>query len=281
MISYLNSLKRKKATKLVAVVVPISNRAELTPEEQISKRHLFHLLGKYNKYLVLPKSLRVELSGFKYKRFDDKFFGSAAAHSKLLLSPAFYNAFKDYQYILIYHLDALVFSDKLEQWCEADYDFIGPPWIKHEEAPYHGNPLYEGKVGNGGFSLRRVESFLKVINSSKYFVNPSEYWSLNYASEPWHVKLANYPKKLLKGLKVFNNARREISMYGKNEESFWATRAKHYSPLFRIPSVEVALRFGFECVPKYCFEKNNYTLPFGCHAWHKYDREFWEPYLLK
>jgi len=39
--------------------------------------------------------------------------------------------------------------------------------------------------------------------------------------------------------------------------------------------------FSFEVGPKHCFEKNNQTLPFGCHAWAKYDREFWKPYLLK
>jgi hypothetical protein len=26
---------------------------------------------------------------------------------------------------------------------------------------------------------------------------------------------------------------------------------------------------------------NNHRLPFGCHAWPRYDRMFWEPYLVK
>jgi hypothetical protein len=32
--------------------------------------------------------------------------------------------------------------------------------------------------------------------------------------------------------------------------------------------------------PRLCFELNGRKLPFGCHAWQRYDRGFWEPYLL-
>ena len=271
----------KKKRKRVAVVVPLSTRSELTSEEQISLRHLVHFLGDYDKFLVVPKSHQMKLPGFGIKPFDNKFFGSASAHSKLLLSPIFYKTFMDYTFILIYHLDALVFSDQLTHWCEMDYDFIGPPWIKHPEAPYAGNLTYEGKVGNGGFSLRRIEAFLKVIYSKKYFIHPSEYWDVTYAKKPNYIHYLDFPKKIIKHLGIRNNARWEMSRYTRNEESFWANRAISYYPQFKIPPVEVALRFAFECVPKYCFQQNNYTLPFGCHAWHKYDRDFWEPYLRR
>ena len=120
--SIISNLFRKKASKLVAIVVPMSNRAELTSDEEISFRHLLHYLGKYDKYLVVPKNLQVDFPGFGIKRFDNRFFGSLAAHTKLVLSPRFYKAFSDYKFILIYHLDSLVFSDQLTDWCEMDYD---------------------------------------------------------------------------------------------------------------------------------------------------------------
>lgn len=270
---------KKHPSRLVAVVVPMSNRKELTPEEEISIRHLLHFLGKYDKYLVVSKTLQVKFPGFGTKRFDDKFFGSAAAHSRLLLSPIFYKAFIDYQFILIYHLDALVFSDQLTQWCEMDFDFIGAPWIKYDGAPYAGMIGFEGKVGNGGFSLRKTESFLKVIYSPRYYIKPAT-WKTYYASKPKHVQHLNLPKKILKRLKICNNARWEMSRYGRNEELFWANRATHYYPEFRIAPIEIALQFAFECAPRLCFEKNDHNLPFGCHAWQKYDRSFWEPYLI-
>lgn len=274
----------RQALKLVAVVVPLSNRKEFTPDEEISLRHLMHFLGKYDKYFVAPKGLHVDYPGFGVKKFDNKYFGSPRAHKNLMLSPKgyFYKAFSDYKYVLIYHLDSLVFSDQLKEWCEMDFDVIGAPWIKHKDAPYAGKPEIEGKVGNGGFSLRKIESFLKVINSPRYFIEPAKYWEMYYASKPKLEQYINLPKKFLKYLKIFNNAKWEMAKWDSLiEESFWTNRAMHYYPEFKIAPLELALRFSFECVPRYCFEKNNNNLPFGCHAWQKYDRKFWEPYLLK
>ena len=266
---------------MVAVVVPLSNRPTFTPEERISLRHLERFLGKYDKYFVIPKNLQVSHAGFGIKRFENKFFGSLSAHNRLLLSPRLYKAFIDYTFILIYHLDALVFSDELMEWCEMDFDFIGPPWIKHKHAPYAGNPGYEGKVGNGGFALKKVESFLKVFYSPKRGTDPSVYWDEFYASKPKHIQCLNLAKRYLKRFRVFNNASWEASRYPKNEEHFLANRATHYYPRFKIAPLKVALRFGFECVPRYCYKINDYTLPFGCHGWPYHDRDFWEPFLLK
>jgi hypothetical protein len=268
-------------SKLVAVVVPLSNRSVLTEEEKISFKHLTHYLGKYDRYLIAPPGLSVDFHGFGIKRFDGKFFGSATAHSRLLLSPIFYKSFLNYKFILIYHLDSLVFSDELAKWCEMDFDFIGPPWIKHDDSPYRGNLGYEGKVGNGGFSLRKVESFLKVIYSPISAIDPFNLGPSSAGHENKGFEIAKSFKRVLKRLKIFNSARWEMYRYAKNEEHFWANRAKHYYPEFKIAPVEMALSFGFECVPRYCFEQNDFSLPFGCHAWFKYDREFWEPYLLK
>lgn len=271
----------KRQTKVVAVVVPMPNRSELTPDEKISFRHLLHFLGGYDKYLVVPKSLKLNYPSFGIKRFSDKFFGSTKAYTKLILHPSFYEAFSEYRYILVYHLDALVFSDQLLEWCGADLDLIGAPWIKHPQAPFAGMPAFEGKVGNGGFSLVNIESSLRVIYSPRYHLHPPSYWEKSYGSKPAHVKLFHLPKKYLKHLRIFNNARWEMARWNGSADNFWTNRANHYYPEFKIASVETALRFAFECMPRYCFELTNHKLPFGCHAWARYDREFWEPYLLR
>lgn len=44
--------------------------------------------------------------------------------------------------------------------------------------------------------------------------------------------------------------------------------------------LEVGLRFGFEMWPSQSFERAIDRLPFGCHAWAKYDRSFLEPFLI-
>ena len=270
----------EKPNKLVAVVVPLSNRTTFTEDEKISLKHLLHFLPEYDKYFIAPEGLGVKVQGVDNKYFNAKFFGSLSAHNRLLLSEIFYQTFSDYRFILNYHLDSLVFSDQLTEWCEKDYDFIGPPWIEHEDAPYSDYPIYNGKVGNGGFSLRKIESFLKVLNSRKRYMDASALRAL-YSAEPWYARFLKFPKKYMRYFPHFNNVKFEIAKFRDNEEAFWSNRAQHYYPAFKIPSVETALQFGFECVPEYCFKVNNRTLPFGCHAWPKYDRVFWEKYILK
>ena len=268
-------------SKLVAIVVALSNRAYLTDTEQISLKHLLHYLGRYDKCIIIPEGLDFSLPGFDAVRFDDKYFGSVDAHRSLLFSPQYYQAFSGYKFILSYHLDALVFSDELKEWCDMNYDFIGPPWIKHKDAPYYGNKDYEGKVGNGGFSLKKVRSFLEIFNSTEYGIDPAEYWDKYHARQRLPRRILNWPKKLLMKSHRYNNVWWEIERWNRNEDLFIADRAIHYYPEFKIAPMDVALHFGFESVPRHCYELTGHKLPFGCHAWERYDREFWEQFLLK
>ena len=261
--------------KKVAIVVPLSNRAELYPDEEISLRHLTHYLGKYDKYLIVPEELEIHIPDFDLARFDAQYFGSAAANTRLMLSPLFYERFQNYEYILIYHLDALVFSDQLEYWCDAGYDYIGPPWFPADDMPWVSEP----GVGNGGFCLRKIESCLKVLNSSNYRLDPDVYWQ-RIKKKPLWQQIVRYPQKYKKKVHYFNNIRREIDEFDNNEDLFWWNRAAHYYPEFKFAPIDVAMRFAFEGEPRQCFEQIGNQLPFGCHAWPRYDREFWEPFLL-
>ncbi len=244
----------KKPSKRVAIVVPMSSRTGLTPDEQISLRHLRHYLGRYDKFMIAPPGVEMPFDDFTVKRFAPSFFGSIRAHMNLLVSPKFYNAFKDYQFILIFHLDALVFSDQLEEWCARDFDYVAPPWIKYPGAPYEGLPI-ENKVGNGGFSLRKVSSFLNVLKKVR---------------KPEFTR--SYLRRILRRGKKFEHR--------GGEDIFWALHATGFVPDFKLAPLETALEFGFECNPRLCFEINHQQMPFGCHAWPKYDRAFWDPHLL-
>ena len=150
-------------SKIVAIVVPLSTRPGLDADEEISLRHLLHYLGKYDKFMIAPQNMDVDYPGFQIQRFDQSYFGSAIAHARLQFSPEFYEAFCDYKYIFVYHLDALVFSDQLLEWCNRDFDFIGAPWFQCEAAPW----VREPHVGNSGFALLKVRSFLRVLYSRR------------------------------------------------------------------------------------------------------------------
>jgi Protein of unknown function (DUF5672) len=269
-------------SKTVAIVIPMHNRKELTSDEQISFKHLSHYLNAYDKYLVVPEMLDLSLPGCMVMRFDNQYFGSVEAYTRLMLTEHFYRAFDDYKYMLIYHLDALVFSDQLLEWCETDLDYVGPPWFPCDDSPWVKTP----RVGNGGLSLRKISTFLRVFHSEKYWVHPNEYWHALYADKPAHVRMFNWPRKFAKRLLPFNNARHEMAQWHlrpdgtKNEDHFWSDRAIHYYPELKVASFDVGLRFAFEVAPRLCYELNQRKLPFGCHAWPRYDRRFWEQFLL-
>lgn len=262
--------------KLVAVVVPGHDRDGLTDDERTSVRHLMHHLGRYDKYMVLPKGRSAPVPGFRVESFDGRYFGSAESNKRLLLSRHFYERFLDYRYILIYHLDALVFRDALREWCATGLDYIGAPWLRSYEHPERGF----SRVGNGGFSLRRIDGLLRVFDSPRYTIHPDRYWERSHQWKPWYGRLANLPRKYLKRLHRFNGPRRDMKTFQRNEDHFWSRRAQRYHPGFRVASVDTGLRFAFERAPRYCFERNGRQLPFGCHAWPRFDRAFWEPYLL-
>jgi hypothetical protein len=264
------------AAKTVAVVVSLSDREGLTSDEETSLRHLVHFLGKYDKYFVAPKGVKVPHPGFEVKRFPGRFFGSPAANGRLMLSATFYSAFRDYKYVLVHHLDALVLEDRLEEWCATGLDYIAPPWLKCDDSPWVDVP----RVGNGGFSLRKVDSHLKVIHSRRFQEPPDQYWERFASGKPPRVRYANVWRKYLKRLRMFNGARWQMRRSGANEDYFWSDQATHFYPEFKVASFQEGLRFAFEVAPRLCFELNGGRLPFGCHAWPRYDRAFWEPYLL-
>ena len=63
-------------------------------------------------------------------------------YSALMVAPAFYKAFADFRFVLIYQLDCLVFVSKLLYRCAMDYDYIGAPWLDVDfGAPFNVEPL--------------------------------------------------------------------------------------------------------------------------------------------
>ena len=263
-------------SKTVAIVVPLSSRPGLTRDEEVSLRHLQHHLGKYDKFMLASQSLPITRPPFEVKRFDDHYFGSAKAHARFQFSPELYEAFIDYKYILMYHLDSLVFSDQLMAWCARDFDFIGAPWFPGESTPW----AKEKGVGNSGFSLHKVRSFLRVIYSPNRMIDPAVEWEA--------FQKNGSARSLLRTCRRWfffrNNVRSHMSSWLAEphgaSDTFFSFHAKRYFPEFHIATPEEALQFAFETDPRGCFRRSDGKLPFGCHAWGFYDRAFWEPHLL-
>jgi uncharacterized protein DUF5672 len=258
----------------VAVVVPVY-RDTLTPDERVSIRHLDRYLGSYDRYLAMPERLSFGIDGYADKRFPDRFFTSKHNYSRLLLTREFYRAFSAYDYILIHQLDCLVLSDELRFWCGRGYDYIGAVHTIADLPPC---------VGNGGFSLRRVASFLAVLNSKTRAVDPRAYWTTTWGDKPALDRLRAIPRRAALHLRSFNGVRSEIrrldrTAHGWPEDWFWSLEAKRFWPVFRVADNEDGDRFAFFGTPHETFARIG-KLPFGCHAWNRFERDFWEPHIL-
>lgn len=276
------------ARRLAAVVTPVV-QFPLSAEEEISLRHLRQYLGGFDRYIIGPQKLAKEFSDFALRKFPLRYFSDRFGYNRLLLTKEFYEAFAEYEYVLIYQLDCLVFGSNLEDWCAKGWDYVGAPWLTDTEDASKGFSA----VGNGGLSLRRVQSALAVLKSKQLVEDPVVLGSQAARSRFIYARLEGRPrlrrlfvkaKSLLHRYGYHNNVRWlawQLADARYHEDYFWAFHAAKFLKEFHIPAPLEALGFSFEMAPRYCLEVNCGRLPFGCHAWSKYDREFWEPYLLE
>lgn len=219
-----------------AVVVPFYKN-DLNIFEQVSYDQCKKILHRHQIIFVIPECLEMKLTEFPERwsvvKVPDKWMENVEAYNQMMLNKEFYECFRQYKYILIYQLDAYVFSDRLLEFCNYGYDYIGAPWIEGKFEEKIGKRIFY--VGNGGFSLRKVNSCLQCLE---------------------------------------NIDARQIEY---NEDLFWASREGG----FKIAPKEVAWQFAFERPIKELFQLNGGKLPFGCHAWMKYDFEFLRPYMIR
>lgn len=208
----------------------------------------FHALSRYlNKRTLYQKILRA--------------LGLLPAFEKMLPE----GSLKKDEEKLIDQLDAFVFKDELDEWCNKGFDYIGAPWIRAADQGIfnivkrriqqyihtryniqkNGGPSprqLEYKIGNGGFSLRRVHKFYELC--------------LQYRE-----MIAHYNKH---------------DTHFFNEDVFWSVEVNRKSKQLNIPGYKIALRFAVELHPKRAFAINKNQLPFGCHAW-DLTIDFWRP----
>ena len=153
----------------VCIVIPVYKKIS-DPREIISLKQGLKIFNAHPIIFICPNSFDESwLDKYKnlhpkisFEKFDDKNFTSVNSYSLLLLSQNFYNRFSNYEFMMIYQLDAYVFKDELEYWCNRNFDFIGAPWTKNSNQWFKNLITSDEKVaffpnaGNGGFSLRKI-----------------------------------------------------------------------------------------------------------------------------
>jgi hypothetical protein len=259
-----------------AVAIPIY-KPELSAAESISIGRTVEVLARWPLFLVGPARLSSHMqtlcarypSGLRYMTFEDRFFSGIRGYNRLMRSTHFYGSFATYSHVLIAQTDALVLSDQLNSWCERDLSYVAAPWFVGGSKPRQ--PLEFLGVGNGGFSLRRVSDFLRVLTTPRRIPNfiksrdGGERGLVNLVRRIKHERLFAYNV--------------EPFFPTSNEDVFWGLLVPAVFPFFRVPKPEDAIAFAFEVAPRLLYELNGHQLPFGCHAWERYDRDFWEEIL--
>jgi hypothetical protein len=239
----------------IAVVIPV-HKEYLSPEEKISLKQVCRILKNRDKFLIVPERISVEnylqLSDeLQIIRIPDFWLDSLESYNKYKLSHFFYHQFRKYKFILTYELDSFIFRDDLDYWINLNYDYIGAPWFEGF------NTISTEKffgVGNSGFSLRKTSSIRDALR--KYFMESS-------GSSAIFKFNRNHDKLLFS---------QEIGF----EDWFISNRLKRY---LNIATTQDALKFSFEFQPELLYELNNDTLPTGCHAWARYNKKFWIPFI--
>ncbi len=228
-----------------AVVIPVYKELAEASEKR-SFWQCSEVLKDYPIVLVVPESMNTSYyealidHPVFIERFPDVYFQDVISYSKLLLSRLFYERFLLYEYILLYQLDAWVFRDELQFWAGKGYDYIGAPWL---DAP----PMENKKR--------------PLVNLSKRLVNKVGNGGLSLRRVSSHIRWAPWASFVFRWLP-------------KNEDLIWTLFVPFYKP-----TVAEALRFAFERLPQKSYERTSHHLPFGCHAWQKYQPDFWKAFI--
>ena len=194
--------------KDICVVIP-THKYELSEQEKHSLKQCYTILKDYDIRIACPEKIKnaFQNDGFFVESFDNECFSSKPNYNNFKVSYALYERFKKYKYVLIHELDAFVFKDELLQWAEKDYDVIGAPWCQ-----FCSNKD-DNLVGNGGLSLRKVQTFISLLNGTNIdlskrsgFFRNEDFFLANFLFKtiPFEVKIPSCKEAL--NFSVENNA---------------------------------------------------------------------------
>lgn len=258
---------------MLNIIIPIY-KTSFDEFEIISLKSIFDNFLNYNITFICPDNLELNfldkydfIKQYRVERFKDDYFKNIDGYNKLLVANEFYKRFEDFKYILICQTDVYIFKNELENWISKNYDYVGAPWIASKRNFINiffetTNNLYRKttgkklknterifKVGNGGFSLRKIEKFIKIIDLE------------------------------IKNIEKFETDRFNNDYY--IEDVFWSLYVPKFYSDFKIPDWKEALSFCIDRKPKLAFKLNNNKIPMACHGFNKPKvTKFWKKFIL-
>lgn len=261
------SLRTNDAEGKGTVVITFVWR-DITQKERNALNQGVTILNKHPFVIVHPNSYSVDYllrqyPGIQEVALPDENFSNIDTYNKMMLSTWFYELWTQYEYMLVYQIDAYVFSDQIEYWTSLDFDYIGAPWMLNDNfyqnhighwvtrllrhRPIKNNHIHSAhlfhQVGNGGFSLRRIAKMKEIMEKNKELIA---------SAKGKHERQEDVM----------------ISILLKEKENL------------KIPSWRLALHFSFEKAPAKCLKMTKGVFPFGCHDTNQqYWNNFWKYYI--
>lgn len=236
-----------------AVIIPIY-KLPLTNFEMVNIDTTLENLKGHQVFIIAPDDLDIaslhKHSNFSgVERFNKNFFKSVSDYSRLMLSDELYMRFEStYSHILVCQTDAVILKPELSSWLVKPYDYIGAPWRNGYEIKIKTNtiPIAEGiqckaYVGNGGLSLRRIDSCLRLFNE-------------------------------------FKDIHANWIEHGHAEDLFFGFTGS-ISKFFQLPNIMTAALFSHETDSDYFFKFIGNQPPFGVHGFDKYSNSYIERYI--
>ena len=269
----------KNMFKKAIVLIP-THTSHLSPFEKISLQQCYKVLSRHSIKLLCPQGMDVS----EYRKiagnidtifFEPTAFNSVHAQNQARLMPKLYEKISEFEYLLLYELDAFVFRDELDLWVNKGYDYVGAPW---PDGCWFRKNYKTACVGNSGFSLRKISSILRALHSFSLLERPKDLIDqfMHYNLEK---KIRDFPNLALNLIGARNNTFYLFNNWGYNEDIFWGLFANRNFPWFRVAPFQDSIKFSIELKPELLFKLNDEKLPFGCHAWARHNIEFWRPFI--
>lgn len=261
-------------------ILIIVHKPTLSTLESVSLCQCARVLGGHPIHLLYPRGMdtRAYLEccpALKLNPFSPLHFSSYRKFNRFKIQPRLYESFSEYEYVLFYELDAFVFQDQLDFWCDRGFDYIGAPWFVGGNHPTADAAVYG--VGNGGLSLRKVESIRRVQQDWRFITPPQKVvtdprWIRHKGLKRWFAIAANITTR--------NHFHWAGNSYKGNEDFFWGLAAARRFEWWKTADYASACHFSFEHNAPRLYRETD-ALPFGCHKWNLLHQDFWRPHLEK
>ncbi len=270
------------------VVIPV-HKPMPTDWERTSLARCGVVLQGSEIIVLAPESIRLDeyyeiLPSAKELRVKDECMASLRAYNRLMIAAVIFRELQQYSHALIHEPDAIVVDDQLDYWCRQPYDFIGAPWFEgYRGAKSGARPI---GVGNFGFSLLRVQGCLDALSSNARWFSGLDL--RNAVARSIEDLLGGRPHEARRrlacawqGVGQRGRLANAYEIFPGNCDAFWGLVVPRVANGFRVAPVECAVCFAWEVQPRECAALTGYRLPFGLHAWGKYDPDFVLPLLAR